>query len=258
MGLAATHDFQEEIDWAAFTHAVGELLDVVAAVPEVDARVIGQLEWLFLPLFPFGRRPPKALHRSIASEPEVFCQMLEFAYKERHAPKRDLPREDQDRARLAFEVLDCLRTLPGVSPDGLIDAVALQKWVQEVRVRAAEIDRSEIADQHLGKLFAFSPPGANGTWPHEAIRDVIESIDGPDLGKGLRIGIYNTRGVTSRGLTEGGVQERGLSQTFRNHAASCRAMWPRTARMLEEIAFGYEREASHEDVIADAGEDRRF
>lgn len=57
------------------------------------------------------------------------------------------------------------------------------------------------------------------------------------------------RGVTMRGLYNGGAQERELVIENREHAAKA-AAWPRTAALLTAIADYWDRDAEREDVEA--------
>ena len=64
------------------------------------------------------------------------------------------------------------------------------------------------------------------------------------------MGIFNKRGVTSRGLTDGGVQERALADRYEASATALMDDWPRVARLLRDVAEGYRRDALREDEEA--------
>jgi hypothetical protein len=258
MGLAGISGLGEDYDRTMFSYSVGELLDVLAASDEVDKAVVGRLEWLFLPLFRFDRRPPKVLHEALASDPDFFNELLEILYHGRHSERRNLSSEQQYVAQTAHDVLGSWQTIPGAAIDGTVNGSFLLEWIEQVRQRATLSDRLAVADHHIGMLFAYSPMGSDGGWPAEPIRDIVEALDGSDIADGLYCGVYNKRGVVSRGLTEGGSQERSLAAKYHQFATSCRARWPRTALVLDQIAAGYEREAKQEDMAADAEEDGRF
>jgi hypothetical protein len=59
---------------------------------------------------------------------------------------------------------------------------------------------------------------------------------------------YNNRGVTSRGLLEGGSQERALADHYRQKADLIRDEWPRSAALLVGIAESYESDARRNDA----------
>lgn len=62
MGLFATVTEMENVDWSMFSYAVGELLDGLAASDDVEDTIVGRLEWLFLPMFRYDRRPPQVVN----------------------------------------------------------------------------------------------------------------------------------------------------------------------------------------------------
>ena len=84
------------------------------------------------------------------------------------------------------------------------------------------------------------------------MRDIIEDVGSRELERGVRLGKRNSRGVTSRGVYDGGDQERALAKGFLEWAAITGARWPRTTRLLRELADSYEREARRMDLEAEA------
>jgi hypothetical protein len=96
-------------------------------------------------------------------------------------------------------------------------------------------------------MLAWAPGDADGTWPCEPVRDVIEVTRSRDLETGLYIGVKNKRGVTSRGMLDGGDQERDLARRYREHSEAARFEWPRTSAVLDRIADSYEAEAKEHD-----------
>src|SRR5208337_5070948 len=102
-----------------------------------------------------------------------------------------------------------------------------------------------------GNVLAHSPSDSDGVWPAVPIRELIEFTQSRDLEKGIIIGVCNKRGVTSRGMTDGGTQERGLAQTYRAWSRATELHWPRTAALLEDLATSYEREAVWHDEDAE-------
>jgi hypothetical protein len=67
------------------------------------------------------------------------------------------------------------------------------------------------------------------------------------LETGIYIGIYNRQGVTSRGMLDGGEQERELEKRYRKFSEAMRIEYPRTSAVLERIAKSYEGAAKRFD-----------
>jgi hypothetical protein len=99
------------------------------------------------------------------------------------------------------------------------------------------------------------PKGADGAWPHEAVRELLEEVAGEHLERGISVGIFNRRGVVQRAIGEGGAQERTITERYADYARLLRDGWPRTARLMRAIANRYEAEARGEDTRAELEED---
>ena len=63
------------------------------------------------------------------------------------------------------------------------------------------------------------------------------------------MGRINSRGVATRGVYDGGDQERALAARYAGWAQTV-GRWPRTSRLLRELAEDYERDARMEDERA--------
>ena len=193
------------------------------------------------------------LERRICQSPELFVRALALAFK-RDDDGQDPPewRVDQsgDRASLsyaAFRLLQQLTRLPGTDDDGSVDVDALSQWVTDARRLCRENGRAAIGDQQIGQLLSRAPGEKDGPRPRRAVCEILETIASRDAAAGFEMGIYNARGVHSRGLDEGGEQERKLSAKYRGWARQLAFDYPYVASILERIATRYDREAERED-----------
>jgi hypothetical protein len=132
----------------------------------------------------------------------------------------------------------------------------MKDWVSAARLALSEADRSDIGDELIGQAFAYSPIGDDGAWPAEAVRHLLEVIGSRELENGVVLGRMNSRGATWRGVYDGGDQERDLATQYRKWSQLTRNKWPRTARVLRELADSYEREARQHDLEAELDADR--
>ena len=103
-------------------------------------------------------------------------------------------------------------------------------------------------------MLAAAPADQNGVWPIAAVRDVIEITRSRDLETGLIIGVDNGRGITWRGVFDGGVQERESAQHYRKCAEATALEWPRTSAVLDRLARNYEEEGRSNDEEAQQNE----
>ncbi|MBP8808520.1 MAG: hypothetical protein KBG48_14510 [Kofleriaceae bacterium] len=84
------------------------------------------------------------------------------------------------------------------------------------------------------------------------MRDAIDRTRSKELESGFRTGVYNRRGVTTRGLDDGGALERTEAARYRAWADAVRRTHPRTGAVLEAIADRYEADAArHDDRAAE-------
>jgi hypothetical protein len=216
---------------------------------DMDEEQLGTLEWQLRPALGFDARSP-VLERRLSRNPGFFVDLVSLVYKPHGAEEGEgVPAHI---ASNAYRLLGEWRTVPG-SPDrmGEVNEEELVKWVTEARQLLAEADRREVGDLHIGKVFAHARGDDDETWPTQPVRNVIERIASPDVEDGFRMQIYNNRGGTSRGLLDGGAQERELVTKYEALAARIRDGWPRTAAVLNSLARGYEREARRYDEEAE-------
>jgi hypothetical protein len=244
-----------DIDWSFFSYKVGELLDCLEASGEVEEGRIAALEWALLPLFRYRERRPKILHRELARNPDFFAEVVALVYKAEDEPDREMSEEAHTRARHGHELLESWQTVPGRWEDGSIDPEALKAWVGRAREVTDTQGRGSIGEYLIGRVLSFGPADPDETWPSVAVRDLIEEMGSQDIEDGFRLGIYNSRGFVSRGLTEGGGQEKQLAEKYLNYAGMIGDQWPRTAAMLRMLADTYLSKARREDLEAELRED---
>jgi hypothetical protein len=233
---------------------VGQLLDHLTAsgAPVSD---VARFEFAYFRLLEHGREPA-ALNRALAAQPDIFVDLVKRAYRGKSEPRRDRTDGDHDMATQAWWVLRSWKGFPGREDDGTINRGVMNDWVRTARLELSDADRADIGDELIGQTFAHSPVGTDGAWPAEPMRDLIETIGSRELESGVLIGRRNSRGVTWRGVYDGGEQERGLAQQYRKWSSVVRTKWPRTARILHDLAESYEREARREDLKAELDADR--
>jgi hypothetical protein len=183
-----------------------------------------------------------ALFAAMNGDPTLFVDLVQRVYRGKNEPRRQLDEREQALAHHAWWVLHNWRDLPGRREDGTVDGEHLTSWIREARLAFAESDRADIGDEEIGRVLAASPSGSDGAWPAEPVRELIETIGSTSIEAGLHVGVLNARGVTSRGVYDGGEQERGLAARYRAWSQDT-ASWRRTSRILRRLADSYERDA---------------
>jgi hypothetical protein len=229
-------------------YEIGQLLDFLegASLPQ---DTLAAFEFAFFRALEHQRHP-RALFAVLGADPSHFVDLVSKMYFPKSGPRRSSDESAGASAAHAWHVLHEWRTVPGLQSDGSISAEHLQRWVDGARLKLRDADRADVGDQQIGQVLAGSPPGADGAWPAEPVRDLVERLGSRELEHGLMLGKLNMRGVTSRSLYEGGAQERALATSFSEWSAATAGRWPRTSRLLEELARSYKRDAARYDAEA--------
>lgn len=215
----------------------------------VSDETIARLEMPFISALPHWGRPNLAVYRVIAEEPAIFADLV----SQTHGRADDMTNTEasQVSADILVSVIFGQGEIPGKLDDGTVDQEALSTWVNETRRLCSERGRSKIGDTYIGKLLAKAPTGVDGIWPSEPVRELLDSIGSPDIGEGFITGKISLRGVTTRGVYEGGNQEHTLANDYLRDAAASGSKWPFTASLLRKIAEWYQWIARRQDREAD-------
>ncbi|MEU5264665.1 hypothetical protein [Amycolatopsis sp. NPDC021455] len=225
-------------------YALERVLEVVRA-SQVDADTVARLEWRLLPALGFEARSP-ALDRKLATDPAFFVEVITLFMRPRKA--RDEPSVSEATATNSYRLLNNWKIIPGTSEElGHVDQAKLLSWVVEARRRLVEADRLDVGDQYIGQILARSAVDDDGAWPEKSVREVIESVASSHVEQGLYIGIVNKRGMTARGVMDGGEQERVLAEKYARWVKQVELAWPRTAAVLRAVEQRYRDDAARED-----------
>ena len=246
--VVASADQRPYID----AYRVAELFRKLDQSGDVPDDMIARLEIPYLEILDHDR-PQLALHRLVVKEPSIFADVITWAFKRADGEAEESVDDQilERRAPVTFNVLWKLRLLPGLMEDGSVDVEALSTWVSEARRMCRERDREEIGDLKVGQVLANAPVGEDGVWPCEPVRDLLDGLASCHIGIGFTMGKNNLRGVTRRGVFDGGAQERSLADKYRQDAHKIGAKRPFTAQLLRQLATDYEVKARREDQRAD-------
>lgn len=228
---------------------IGEALTRLAAAPSVDDDAVITLEFNFWPLLRHHGDGSQRIHQRMARDSAFFIDLLRWVHKADHGTGEGVP-DKRDARKHAFDILFDWRHVPGTQADGNMDEQAFAEWVKQALSMAAEQGLERAAQSRIGEVLAHAPADADGLWPCSAIRDVLDHPDHDVMREGLRCGLFNKRGVTSRSLDEGGMQERGLAAQYRGWADGLATSHWLLAEVLNDLANGYDRQAKSEDITA--------
>jgi len=241
-------------------HYISESLSILDGRPGVTRDEMARLEFLFIQALDHSEHGIPNLERRIVESPRLFVQVLALTFKRsddgQDPPEWRIQNEEKRQAvwSAAYTVLDKIRRIPGTADDGTIKAADLKAWITEARALCSEHGRAEIGDQKIGQILESAPAGADGVWPCEPVREVLEDIASQEIAIGMGIAVYNSRGFHRR--SEDGADERALASRYRAWSRQLAFEYPYVASLLEQISGRYDRDADRED--SDAAVRRRL
>ncbi len=229
------------------TYGVSEALKTLEQRGDTSRDDLARLEFLFINVLDHSEHGIRNLEAQLAETPALFMQALAYAFKRNDG--REDPAEWQTpnfdnreaAANACYVLLTSANRIPGTQPDGRFDLKKLKDWLEQVRTLTRECGRAEIGDQMIGQLLSHCPPGDDGIWPCEPVREAIDDLGSQEIATGMLVGIQNARGAILRG--EGGAQERELAEQYRSWSREVAFEHPFTASMLEQIAADYDHDA---------------
>lgn len=238
---------------------IGHIFNQLHQRNDLSIEEMARLEWPYAALFDDLKRyitSSMALHRVLQKDPSFFAQLISCIYKQDDREPTPLPENvDEDtagrRARVPRYVLDSWYLLPGVKDDGSINETELTEWIREARHKCGETNHITGCDIQIGFIIAHAPSDPDGVWPHHAVRNVIERLDNKTVDDHIRQEIYNSRGVVTKGLGDGGDQERQLADKYKAMSEAVKARWPRTSALLRAVSDTYNHLAKSEDIRSD-------
>ncbi len=238
---------------------IQQLIESLQQNAQVDQQRLAFLEFHFIEVLDeHSGHAPIVLRKQLAESPSLFNEILSVCYRPRNRDKAEDTSHEPDpqhryMATHGFRLLHEWDVIPGTDENGVVREVALRAWCVEARRIAAEADRLEICDEHIGQVFARSEQTDDDqSWPCRAIRRVAEEIKTLSLSSGMFCGICNSRGATWR--SSGGDLEREEEEKYRRKAELIRFDCPLVAGILDSVADSYHREAARWDDDARWGE----
>jgi hypothetical protein len=236
-----------------FQWSVCQLLRRLDEDSDVMDADIARLEWIYLPLLERSERPPVVLHRWMSKQPSFFVEVLSAIYRAHSESSSDqevVTEGQKNLASQAYRLMQSWTTVPGAE-DGSLNGEVLRAWIKEAHRLAVNAERGSIGDFYIGRILSRSLPGENGVWPPQAVRELLEEMRNDRIEDGIATGVHNKRGVTSRGMLDGGALERAEAQQYRMWADTVKFEWPRTASLLDRIASSFDDSARHHDDNAE-------
>jgi addiction module HigA family antidote len=250
----ATSDSEPTGMFQLNTYDISKALDVLQDRPGMTEEEMAALEFKYIRALDHTEHGIPNLQRQFAKSPSLFMQIIALTYK-RSDDGEDPPewgikdlKKNHPLFSAAYAALHKMKYIPGRDQGGSIDIEKLRSWLTELRSLCQKHARAKIGDHIIGEILATAPEGQDGIWPCMPVRLVLEEIASQDIASGMRIGVYNRRGIHSR--DEGGNQERELAEKYRNWSRQLAFEYPYVANIVAQIATSYDYDAAREDSEA--------
>ena len=201
-------------------------------VAQLELNYRGLLKWEDMACF----------KRSLELSPKLFAEMISIIYKKDDGKEEEKNTLDEKIISSIFSLYYDAIFCPAES-NGKVDKGALFAWVVEFKELLKQQKQTRLFTHFLGRIFAYSPIGEDGYYPHESIRDAIQEYGDQSLENEYVISVFNQRGVFS---PTGGVAERELAKKYKKNADAVRVRYPKVASIYDRLSERYLYDADSE------------
>jgi len=251
----------EELERGLRHHSASYVISRIFAHLDKTKRINGgkmaRLEVFYLDLLEYSEYSAHHIMQQLEQSPQFFSDLISAVYHPASPQARTAEVSDEKQkarekqARVAYKLLHAWNGYPGKNQKHDERDIALKRWCDEALKLVTASDREAIGQQQIGKVLSkVERSEKDGIWPCRVARDFLEE-GYTELGRGLEIARFNSRGVVSSSLGAGGKQDRELAIAYQNNADRIRDEYPSTAVMLGNLARTYMRMAEHEDGEAE-------
>ncbi len=207
---------------------------------------IAQIEIMFMNLLDWKNM--KCLRHMIKKSPELFAQIINVVFKKDHdTVEKHL--KDQTYIHNMYMIYEKAQFCP-MENNGEVSEDKLEQWVEKYRQLLIENDQESLFTSTLGRLFSFSPLGADGHEPCEAVRNMIEKYGDNKMSSRYQTAVYNRRGVFT---PSAGKAELRMAVEFKKNAQYLEPYYPQTAKIFYGLYEGYKKESERERIDAENG-----
>lgn len=130
--------------------------------------------------------------------------------------------------------------------NGQIDRSVLENWISDFQSCLEKQNQSDSFYRELGRLFAYSPVGSDGSMPHEVVREMVEKYGNTQLKRSYLIATINKRNIYN--VTYGEAEHK-MASDYKMIAQKFRMRWPKTAGIYDNLAEWYESQSVHDRLF---------
>lgn len=229
-------------------YKIEKILEALDTDPSLDETRMARVELHCMLAFGDQGRPTRRVSKLMASNPGEMLALLRAMYSGEGEPKAELTTQEQadvkQRAESAFHFLEQWNGFPGEGLASDEREAQLYNWSLAVLRGADKEGRGDRAVVHVAEVLARAPEADDMNWPCLAARRLLESKEFADLDDALRRAKFNLYGSKGLGIGE----MRDLTLALKVSADVMRGQYPRTASMLDDLLWYYERRLPDENT----------
>ena len=177
----------------------------------------------------------------IKKDPQLYADIINIIYLHEGEEKNSKTKEEYERSKSLFNLYYEIHFCP-CENNGDIDYCELKEWIDKFNKKLINQKQSKLLGHELGRLFAYSPIGKDGYYPHESVRDIIEELADDRLRSSYVSAECNKRGIYS---PDAGRTEKDMALKYKENADGVRTIYPETAKIYDSLyeSYYYQSEA---------------
>ena len=221
------------------------LIEILQKDTAVDRTKLANIEWIYLNwLNDYDGHHPIALNMELASNPAIFCEIIQLIYKSENEEKKDIifDKDKQKIAEHAWRLLKKWKTPPGFLVDGTFSYDKFKEWFDYVTCELKKSGHMKVGLYNIGEILYNVPTDSDGFWINKDIAALLNKKENEDMRHGFYIKTRNSRGVYW--VDPEAKPEKELEAKYNKLAADTEAKgYARLATLLRELADSYAKDA---------------
>ena len=224
------------------------IVRLISALQQDSTVLIDDLFSIEIKYFPLldgteGVRPV-TVNKKLCDDPNFFCECVQLAYKsdKEDNQKKVLSKQDEETAKLAWEILHQWKIPPGTNSDGEFDERFFENWYKKVVEICTESGHLKACLLSLGKVLFYTPKDKTGFFINKTVAKILNKKENEFLRRGYSSECINSRGVHT--VDPSAKPEKELAEKYTKQAQNAESEgFVRLSCILKEIAVSYEEEA---------------
>ncbi|MDY6364115.1 MAG: hypothetical protein SPL73_04410 [Cyanobacteriota bacterium] len=221
------------------------LIEILQKDKSVDRTTLANIEWIYLNwLNDYDGHHPVALNMELASNPAIFCEIIQLIYKSENEEKKDVifDKDKQKIAEHAWGLLKKWKTPPGFLVNETYSYDKFKEWFDYVTCELKKSGHLKVALYNIGEILYNVPTDSDGFWINKDIAALLNKKENEDMRHGFYIKTRNSRGVYW--VDPEAKPEKELEAKYNKLAADTEAKgYARLATLLRELADSYAKDA---------------